>query len=99
MGLHYLDLFVDQLCLLGSFYLYHHFVMMDEVFTISEDGKAMTKDGRECEVCEYTNTPEEFYTKLQSVGFARAVMDKANFKMSKLSAYQDNVFYRVVESP
>merc|ERR1719461_546293 len=71
--------------------------MLDDVHTV-KDGIALTKDGREAAVVEYTNTPEEFVDKMNKVGFMKAFGDKAAFRKSPLSNYQANVFYKTLQA-
>jgi len=92
-----LDYVVDIIANMNMFYFYHHFLILDDVSYVDEDGIARTKTGSEVRLCEYTNTPEEFFRNKDKVGWMQAIGNKATFKVSSLTMYSRNLFYRVLD--
>jgi len=96
-GFPMLDYAVDVIANMNMFYFYHHFLILDDVAYVDKDGIPRTKTGSEVRVCEYTNTPEEFFANKNKVGWIRAIGNKAIFRVTPLSAYSGNLFYLVLE--
>jgi hypothetical protein len=96
-GFPMLDYMVDVIANMNMFYFYHHFLVLDDVAYVDKYGIARTKSGSEVRICEYTNTPEEFFANKNKVGWLQALCHKAMFRVSSLSLYSSNLFYLVLE--
>jgi len=92
-----LDYAVDIIANMNMFYFYHHFLILDDVSYVDKEGIPRTKTGSEVRICEYTNTPQEFFAKKDKVGWLQAINNKAIFRVSPLSLYSCNLIYLLLE--
>mmetsp|Transcript_5288 Transcript_5288/g.7412 ORF Transcript_5288/g.7412 Transcript_5288/m.7412 type:complete len:589 (-) Transcript_5288:150-1916(-) len=69
--------------------LYHHFIMFDNVISISEDGVPMNSKNEPARICEYSNTPVGAIKLLLQVGWRKFFRNPAPFQQLSLHDYQD----------
>ena len=100
--LHRLWKWSDSLCsLLASweclpFRFYHHFVVLDDVYGLSADGRPLRADGELVRIAEFSDTPAGAYRRLVSDGFElksmlknakRIILSPASIHLPPLADY------------
>jgi hypothetical protein len=79
----------------GYFKMFHHFLVLDDVVDIDENGVPRNEDGIAVEILEYSNTASQFLDEAAERGFIASLLDKAKCRRVALIDYGDNkYFYR-----
>uniref|UniRef100_A0A7S2QFS0 LRAT domain-containing protein n=1 Tax=Zooxanthella nutricula TaxID=1333877 RepID=A0A7S2QFS0_9DINO len=103
-----LDYLVSCMGSIELIYFYHHFIMVDDVASVDEQGVPRTQSGDLAELVEYANTIPEALVEVQErssgswwrwpMAAARFLLDKSRCQRSTLADYGDTKhLYRVVE--
>jgi hypothetical protein len=92
---HKLDFLHSWLSGYGYFKMFHHFLVLDDVVDIDENGVPRNEDGIAVEILEYSNTASQFLDEAAERGFVASLLDKARCRRVALIDYGDNkYFYR-----
>jgi len=79
----------------GYFKMFHHFLVLDDVVDVDENGVPRNEDGIAVEILEYSNTASQFLDEASERGFLPSLLDKAKCRRVALIDYGDNkYFYR-----
>ena len=79
----------------GYFKMFHHFLVLDDVVQVDENGVPRNEDGIAVEILEYSNTASQFLDEAAERGFLPSLLDKAKCRRVALIDYGDNkYFYR-----
>lgn len=66
---------------------YHHFILFDDVASISEEGVPLRADGAPAMICEYSNTPSEALAFVRKYGILKLLENCAAFHSLPLHDY------------
>lgn len=67
--------------------MFHHFIMLDNVAGVSEDGVALREDGRPAMIAEYSNTPMGAIRQMMHEGLRAVLRNPAPFQEIPLHDY------------
>jgi len=85
------DKFFALLASWEVFQLYHHFIMVDDVWQVDSNGTPLTKEGNPAMVCEYSNTVRESMRTMSEHGLLHLIGNLCVFRVAKLSDYEEAV--------
>ena len=79
----------------GYLKMFHHFLVLDDIHRVDENGVPRGTDGFAVEILEYSNTASQFLADMDRRGFISNFLDKAKCRKVALVDYGDNqYFYR-----
>eukprot|EP00471_Norrisiella_sphaerica_P004975 CAMPEP_0184485390 /NCGR_PEP_ID=MMETSP0113_2-20130426/6999_1 /TAXON_ID=91329 /ORGANISM="Norrisiella sphaerica, Strain BC52" /LENGTH=570 /DNA_ID=CAMNT_0026866813 /DNA_START=34 /DNA_END=1743 /DNA_ORIENTATION=+ len=83
------DALVFRLASLEVLRLYHHFIMFDDVVSVTEEGVPLNSERLPASICEYSNTPLGAIQLFMEVGPKKFFANPAPFQQLTLHDYQD----------